>query len=61
MSFRRKRQIVLKRAAMSGRQAVADPFRPGASKAELREQAAKAVAGYERPITRCAPKRRRAP
>jgi hypothetical protein len=32
---------------------------PGPTKAELREQAAEAVATYERPIMRCAPKPRR--
>jgi hypothetical protein len=31
------------------------------SKAELREQAAEAVASYKGPITRCLPKLRRAP
>jgi hypothetical protein len=37
------------------------PFRrPGVSKTELREQAAEAMASYEGPITRCAPKRRKA-
>jgi hypothetical protein len=36
-------------------------FRPGVSKAELREQAAEAVASYKGPITRCLPKRRRTP
>jgi hypothetical protein len=61
MAIRRKRQIVRKRAAMSGRQAVVDPFRPDPSKAKLREQAAEAVASYAGPITRCAPKRRKVP
>jgi hypothetical protein len=59
MSIRRKRQIIRKNAAISGRQAVADPFRPRPTKTELREQAVEAVASYEGPITRCAPKRRR--
>jgi len=36
-------------------------LRPGPTKAELREQAAEAVASYDGPITRCAPKRRKAP
>jgi hypothetical protein len=35
-------------------------LRPGPTKSELREQAAEAVASYEGPITRCAPKRRKA-
>ena len=61
MSIRRKRQIIRKHAAISGRQAVTDPFRPRPTKTELREQAVEAVASYEGPITRCAPKRRRAP
>jgi hypothetical protein len=59
MSIRRKRQIIRKNATISGRQAVADPFRPRPTKTELREQAVEAVASYEGPITRCAPKRRR--
>jgi hypothetical protein len=37
------------------------PFKPGPSKTELREQAVAAVASYDGPITRCPPKRRRAP
>jgi hypothetical protein len=61
MAVRRKRQVVRKHAAMRERQAVLDPFKPGPTRAELREQAAEAVASYEGPITRCAPKRRRAP
>ena len=36
-------------------------LRLGVSKAELREQAAEAVASYKGPITRCLPKLRRAP
>jgi hypothetical protein len=35
------------------------PFRPGASKAELREQAAAALASYVGLITRCPPKQRK--
>jgi hypothetical protein len=35
--------------------------RPRPTKTELREQAVEAVASYEGPITRCPPKRRRAP
>ena len=61
MSIRRKRQIIRKHAAVSARQAVTDPFRPRPTKTELREQAVEAVASYEGQITRCAPKRRRAP
>jgi len=59
MAMRRKRQVIRKHAAISGRQAVADPFRPGPTKAALREQAAEAVASYDKPITRCPPRRRR--
>ena len=42
---------------------VVDPLslRPGPTKAELREQVAEAVSSYDGPITRCAPKRRKAP
>jgi hypothetical protein len=36
------------------------PFRPGRSKAELREQAAAALASYSGPVTRCPLKGRRA-
>ena len=61
MSIRRKRQIIRKNAAISGRQTVADPFRLRPTKTELREQAAEAVESYEGPVTRCPPKRRRAP
>jgi hypothetical protein len=35
------------------------PFRPGVPKAELREQAAAAMAGYEGPIVKVQAKRRR--
>jgi hypothetical protein len=38
---------------------VPDSFKPGPTKAELREQTTKAVASYDGPITRCAPKRRK--
>jgi hypothetical protein len=63
MSIRRKQQLIRKSVAVGARRpAVAlDPFKPGVSKAELRGQVAEAVASYEGPITRCAPKRRRAP
>jgi hypothetical protein len=57
MSIRRKRQIIRKNV----RRAVADPFRPRPTKAELQEQAVEAVASYSGPIMRCLPKRRRAP
>jgi len=45
---------------------VVDPLslstgRAGPTKSELREQAAEAVASYSGPITRCPPRRRRAP
>jgi hypothetical protein len=63
MSFRRKQQIIRKSVATGPRQpaVVADPFKSGPTKAALREQAAEAVASYDGPITRCVPKRRRAP
>jgi hypothetical protein len=61
MSIRRKRQIIRKNAAISGRQAMTDPFRPGPTKTELREQAAEAVASYDGPVTRCPAKRRKVP
>ena len=63
MSIRRKRQIIRKHAVADARwrpEVVPDSFKPGPTKAELREQAAEAVASYDGPITRCAPKRRRA-
>ena len=49
MSIRRKRQIIRKHAAVSGRQAVTDPFRPRPTKTELREQAVEAVASRINP------------
>jgi hypothetical protein len=63
MSIRRKQQLIRKSVAVGARQpgAVADPFRASPTKAALREQAAEAVASYAGQITRCAPKRRRAP
>jgi hypothetical protein len=66
MAMRRQSERIRKHAVVNARwrpEVVVDPLslRPGPTKAELREQAAEAVAGYERPITRCAPKRRRAP
>ena len=63
MSMRRHIARIRKSVAVGARrpEVVPDSFKPGPSKAELREQAAKAVASYEGPITRCAPKRRKAP
>jgi hypothetical protein len=62
MSMRRQIARIRKSVAVGARrpEVVGDPFRSSATKAELREQAAEAVATYERPITRCAPKRRKA-
>jgi hypothetical protein len=58
-----------KHAVVSARwrpEVVVDPLtlstgRVGPTKAELREQAAEAVASYDGPVTRCPPKRRRMP
>ena len=63
MSMRRQIASIRKSVAVGARrpEVVVDPFRAGPTKAELREQAAEAVASYEGPITRCAPKRRKAP
>ena len=66
MAIRRQSERVRKQAVADARwrpEVVVDPLslRPAPSKAELREQAAEAVASYEGPIARCAPKRRRAP
>ena len=69
MSMRRQmRQIARIRKSVAADapwrpEAVVAPLslRPGPTKAELREQAAEAVASYAGPITRCAPKRRKAP
>jgi len=63
MSMRRKSARIRKGVAVGARrpEVVVDPFRAASPKAELREQAAEAVATSERPITRCAPKRRRMP
>ena len=63
MSIRRKQQLIRKSVAVGARrpQVVVAPIRAGPTKAELREQAAEAVASYDGPITRCAPKRRKAP
>ena len=66
MAIRRQSERVRKQAVADARwrpEVVVDPLslRPGPTKAELREQAAEAVASYAGPITRCAPKRRKAP
>jgi len=65
MAIRRQSTRMRKQAVADARwrlEVVVDPLslRPGPTKAELREQAAEAVASYAGPITRCAPKRRRA-
>jgi hypothetical protein len=54
MAIRRRQKPQQPRIGVSGERA-----RPGPSKAELREQAAAAVASYEGPITRCPLKRRK--
>ena len=66
MAIRRQSERVRKQAVADARwrpEVVVDPLslRAAPSKAELREQAAEAVASYDGPITRCAPKRRKAP
>ena len=67
MAMRRQSEHMRKHAVLNARwrpEVVVDPplsLRPGPTKAELREQAAEAVASYDGPITRCAPKRRKAP
>ena len=66
MAIRRQSTRMRKQAVADARwrpEVVVDPLslRPGPTKAELREQAAEAVASYDGPITRCAPKRRKAP
>ena len=65
MSMKRQSARIRKLAVADARwrpEVVVDPLslRPGPTKAELREQAAEAVASYAGPITRCAPKQRRA-
>ena len=65
MALRRQSERIRKQAVADARwrpEVVVDPLclRPGPTKAELREQAAEAVASYAGPITRCAPKRRKA-
>jgi len=64
MAIRRQTTRMRKQAVADARwrpEVVVDPLslRPGPTKAKLREQAAEAVASYEGPITRCAPKRRK--
>jgi hypothetical protein len=66
MAIRRQSTRVRKQVVADARwrpEVVVDPLslRPGPTRAELREQAAEAVASYDGPITRCAPKRRKAP
>ena len=64
MSMRRQSARIRKGVAVGARrpEVVVDPlFVRAPTKAELREQAAEAVATYEGPITRCPPKRRRMP
>ena len=66
MAMRRRSERMRKHAVADARwrpEVVVDPLslRPGPTKAELREQAAEAVASYEGLITRCPPKRRKAP
>ena len=63
MAIRRQSERVRKQAVADARwrpEVVPDSFKPGPTRAELREQAAEAVASYAGPITRCAPKRRKA-
>jgi len=66
MAIRRRSERMRKHAVADARwrpEVVVDPLglRPGPTKAELREQAAEAVASYDGPVTRCPPKRRRMP
>jgi hypothetical protein len=66
MAMKRQSQRMRKHVVADARwrpEVVVDPLslRPGPSKAALREQAAEAVASYAGPITRCAPRRRKAP
>ena len=69
MAMRRQSERVRKHTVDNARwrpEVVVDPLslstgRAGPTKSELREQAAEAVASYSGPLTRCAPKRRRAP
>jgi hypothetical protein len=64
MAMRRRSERMRKHAVADARwrpEVVVDPLslRPRPTKTELREQAVEAVASYDGPITRCAPKRRR--
>ena len=69
MAMRRRSERMRKHAVVNARwrpEVVVGPLslstgRAGPTKVELREQAAEAVASYDGPITRCAPKRRKAP
>jgi hypothetical protein len=66
MAIRRQSERMRKQTVADARwrpEVVVAPLslRPGPTKVELREQPAEAVASYDGPITRCAPKRRRAP
>jgi hypothetical protein len=64
MAMKRQSARMRKQAVADARwrpEVVVDSFKPGPTTAELREKAAEAVASYEGPITRCAPKRRKAP
>ena len=64
MSMRRQSERMRNHAVADARwrpEVVPDSFKPGPTKAELREQVAEAVSSYDGPITRCAPKRRKAP
>jgi hypothetical protein len=63
MSMRRQSTRMHKLAVADARwrpEVVPGSFKPGPTRAELRKQAVEAVASYAGPITRCAPKRRRA-
>jgi hypothetical protein len=66
MAIRRRSERVRKQAVADARwrpEVVVAPLslRQGPTKAELREQAAEAVASYDGPVTRCPPKRRKVP
>ena len=65
MSMRRQSERMRKHAVADARwrpEVVPDSFKSGPTKAEPGEAgAAEAVASYDGPITRCAPKRRKAP
>ena len=64
MAMRRRSERMRKQAVADARwrpEVVPDSFKPAPTRAELREQAAEAVASYDGPVTRCPPKRRRMP